>query len=78
MFSINVHLTAHFGSAWFFLHYQMLISSVSHGFVSVSFEGNVMGLILHKQTTETNTVEEDTYDHLCVFFSWKQAGIGAA
>lgn len=47
-------------------------------FVSVSLEGHVMGLMLHKQATETDTVEEDTYDHLCVFFSWKQAGIGAA
>lgn len=47
-------------------------------FVSVSLEGHIMGLMLHKQATETATVEADTYDHLCVFFSWKQAGIGAA
>lgn len=47
-------------------------------FVSVSLEEQVMCLMLHKQTTETDTVEADMHDHLCVFFSWKQAGIGAA
>ncbi len=47
-------------------------------FVSVFLEGHVMGLMLHKQATKTATVKDDTYDHLCIFFSWKQAGIGAA
>lgn len=46
MFLINVILTAHLGSAWFLLHYQ---TQISHGFVSMSFEGNIMRLILHKQ-----------------------------
>lgn len=61
-----------------FEHNSQDMSVAVRVFASVSLEGHVMGLMLHKQTTETDTVEEDTYDHLCVFFSWKQAGIGAA